>query len=78
MNPNERYVSLVKELINGVDAGDFDNIEAIPEKYMSIYIHYSYLQVHWITGKCCMSRYMTLLSGMEKEVFIRKCETVKK
>lgn len=33
MNPNERYVSLVKELINGVDAGDFDNIEAIPAKY---------------------------------------------
>ena len=30
MNPNERYVSLVKELISGVDAGDFDNIEAIP------------------------------------------------
>lgn len=43
MNQNERVVSLVKEFLSGVDAGDFDNIDRIPGKYTYEYLYALYI-----------------------------------
>ncbi|MCM1154684.1 MAG: CDP-glycerol glycerophosphotransferase family protein [Ruminococcus flavefaciens] len=43
MDQQERFVLLLKELLAGIDQGDFDNIDSIPEKYtyehlLSLYV----------------------------------------
>lgn len=39
MDKKEICAGLVEELLNGIDAGDFDNIERIPERYTYLHLY---------------------------------------
>lgn len=46
MNDSERNVLLTKELLEGIDKGDFDNIETIPEKYTYGHLRALYVMIN--------------------------------
>ena len=45
MNNSEKNILLVNELFNGIDNGDFDNIETIPEQYTYGHLRALYMMI---------------------------------
>ncbi len=69
MTIQERYLGLVQELLDGIDQGDFTNIESIPDKYSYQHLEALLFYAEQLDGGCELFRHLydiVMLSGIRK------------
>lgn len=79
MDAQERYIMLLNELLDGIDAGDFDDIGKIPEKYT-----YEHLMALFVTsdmldnGRTLYEQLYTISMAHGKHMLQRKIQNGEK